>query len=1651
MSFDRCLFLHQLSDKLPVHDMREEARHYADTEGIPITEALERVVSEHLDQARAGEAHILSTVSEQYVARGGQVDKTAGDRTRARMHAENPFMSFLGEHGVHIDDRSDTGGDRARPAMIPGYGALYRKSGARMDELAQRAHEAGFLSDQHMSDPTDNGGTRQMADMIERAVHRKEVIQPAAQAEPNAPHADVELMAEAQNLGIDTAGKTADQVYDEVAGAHAATFSDHEAQIAADMARDADIPLDGGKSSNHDITDEELDAIFGIQSKHDAAAGGRETETNPAAPADGRPAEAGRADESADGAVTERKDDPYTRDLFGGQDLFDDIATRPGTLDAQKQTARAAISDLARRLGIDRINRRDHPGGEKVSVLGSRLLANFIEGKPNQLVGQEAKTPADLAALAQVYRDPRFETFRVLYTDHADKIVGEAGYTSRLAASVSLPKDMLQHIASDKARFGADGYYLLHNHPSGHSEPSPADIKMTRFVDQHVPGFQGHVVIDHNEYSVIHNWGEETIKAPHLNGRDFTGMPEMQHAMLGVRITSPESVARAAKALQVPDGHATLIMTTARGDTQLLVDVPMGMLESAKSGDDFMRIKALVRRMTRESGSGGNRFMVLPNGADIKSGTLLKMLGHGIVTDVVNADGRSLRSDGFYHPGDFIGNVKAKSQRVTEPTERGDDRRNISRGADDRRTIEVDGVRHPIRDASGRMIGGGDFMKQQEFWRTFDGKTDENGRPILHADDPRAVEEEKVPYDAGAQEVSEDDQSRMSKLIGVPKEMLRSAASSVRQLVMPIADGSMQAMAWAKDFASRNRKAEAQWQRADKVLEKNYTKDQLEKMWIAADEENDLRREGKTAPDKGLNSLPADQRETVELLNKYGQALWDKARAAGMVEGDGVAYWTPRVAARIHEDGTVENLRGGSPGEPSKDARNLRTSASSMKGRKYETLAESEAALKSKFGDDAGYVKNIRVMPRAMAELEKAISGRTLVNQIKAHGQVLGEELFSDNGDKNFVLIDHPALKRWQPKIDWLPADMGKIAAKGLEVRKDGVYKDGEQLASYRIRDGEVLQRRALEDENGKPVMTSSPLYVRKDFAGPLKAVFSTEPNKLYQGAMRLKGGITSLIMISPLTHNLVIWGKAYPTMATTMGWKNNLLNAATLGARPYFVGHSVRADHAMMNDLIEHGLVPVSGRGMNPDLPAIANGIEPGRSLLAQGLGKIGDLAGKSVGDKLRAGVDAAGHIWHETLLWDRIADMQAGMAVMMRQSLLDKGLDQHTATYEATHFANRYAGMIPRESVSSGVHVVANLGLFSKSFTLTNIGAYRDVIVGLPKEVQAQIKMRAIEVQRAMGKNEAEAESAAGKTLSQAQKIARQKALTVLTLEIAAMATVNSLVQSALQGQSWQDIKDGFADRLGKLGVKFKADPLTMLSHPLEAIGSLSETSNNPHGKENRVHLDEDEQGNAYYLRLPVGKVGEELKEYGSPLSSGLTLLHNKMSTFVKPFADLFAGNEDRQGRRIINPDDPALKQVAKFAAYWVKSQLPVDDMMALKHVVQGDADRMDKVKLMGTATGLTVSKEAGGDAVAELRYQNREQQAKLHDVLPDVREAVRRGDTGSAYDMLEQAGQTPREIHNTLKMIDQPDRMSKQALRKFNQHAADDARERMDHFRK
>jgi hypothetical protein len=339
-------------------------------------------------------------------------------------------------------------------------------------------------------------------------------------------------------------------------------------------------------------------------------------------------------------------------------DPYDNLETRAGTVEKQRDAGRGAVAALAAR--IDAFAARSGRGS--ASLLGSGFLQSFATAGGTSLVGKKVEHAADLAAIAQVLRDPRFETLRIFFT-RGDEIVGQTAYSSRLPAAVFLPNDLSEQIRKDKAGFGADGYFLLHNHPSGKSEPSQQDINLTKDTADAVPGFRAHVVIDRNEYAVISAKGSaRVVDAPELASVDFHTNPELEHEMLGVQIQGPKTLATIGKALQIEDGHASVIFTRRQGQVQLIMDLPAALLED-KSKLGVARLMAAVRRMARAAGAGGHRFVVLPPSGEV--GKLKHLLTRGIFTDVVDGDGFSLQSLGV-HPGrDFLDKHKA-ARRVVE-------------------------------------------------------------------------------------------------------------------------------------------------------------------------------------------------------------------------------------------------------------------------------------------------------------------------------------------------------------------------------------------------------------------------------------------------------------------------------------------------------------------------------------------------------------------------------------------------------------------------------------------------------------------------------------------------------------------------------------------------------------------------------------------------------------------------------------------------------------------------------------------------------------------------------------------------------------------------------------------------------------------------
>jgi hypothetical protein len=836
----------------------------------------------------------------------------------------------------------------------------------------------------------------------------------------------------------------------------------------------------------------------------------------------------------------------------------------------------------------------------------------------------------------------------------------------------------------------------------------------------------------------------------------------------------------------------------------------------------------------------------------------------------------------------------------------------------------------------------------------------------------------------------------------------------IQKMVAPMATGTQESMATVKDFANLMRRNRYEWSQIDGDIAKRFTPEQRKRMWDAADEESVARQLGESREHQGLVTLTPAERAGVTELQARAQAAWQHATDLGMVKGEGLPSYTPRMLLNV--------AQGDLPRSLDRVGANLRTTSPQLRGRKYLTAEETEAAAKAKFGGEAEIARDIRSLPLATAKLEDAIAGRTLINNIKNIGKRTGQETVSEGSKPGpgWFTVDHPAFRTWRPKFQDV--------------------------------DGKVT---AVKDAEGKTVFEQVPLYVRDDFEGPLRAVLTKPSGLLYGSMMSLKGKTMSLIMNSPLIHNAVEWGRALPAMPGKV---------ATF--KIYFEGNRAKNDPATMREAIDNGLVPIGKRFFNQDIHAIMEepNLTPGRSWTAKVLGFVPGLFDPAKGVAVRRSIDRAGDFWHNTLLWDRIGDLQMGLYANMRDDLLAKGIDPQTSARVAAHWANRYAGALPQEAMSDGARKFANMLLFSRSFTLGNLGAMKDMLNGLPRDVRAQIS-------RDVG-------SLDPKAAGYIKSLAQRKAISIVMLDMGLMYIGNSLLQSGvnvLRGDSTLDQETkGYADRLARRLQQVKEHPLELLS-PLTIAGGvvggavggvrgavlgalagtgvgqlkhLSATAENEPGKQDRIKIGYTKDGQAIYARNPAGKIGEEFTGW---LTEPLDMLKRKLGTIVRPGWQILA-NDKGFGRKVYDPsaDTPAgyLANMGAIAQHLATTQVPEGQIGAAADLATGQGDRkLNLLQTLGPVAGVTFSKGApGGPAMGELFKAREEHQYRVNQALPEIRRMIQRGEIAMAVKQMIALGIPPGLQQFYIRTTINPaTRMTPRTMQDFYRYATPEQRER------
>lgn len=396
------------------------------------------------------------------------------------------------------------------------------------------------------------------------------------------------------------------------------------------------------------------------------------------------------------------------------EELLNNVATNKNNKENSSVRGKGRTDDRLGR-GTDRFRKAG------IRTTGLSFTSELINKGRIDLRNRKINSMAELAAIAQVYRDPRFETVRYFYVKN-NKIVAHEGISCQIPSMSKIvpegEKDVVTYLSKKIARFKADAVYVLHNHPSGNPDPSGADIKMTKVIGKHIPEFRGHVIIDsykyteidkdgsHTEHSLLSEEGQKAeqllvaeqkrLKAKygvnwmfdlsdaeddrytelkkayrsHVSNPKVDKLlsPGIPHNLLGTRIDGSNFVEVAGKLHHGRD-KIVLMFANAKLELRAIQEVPAGMLNNYDEIVGYLRGRSVEFGASNIFLNAGEVFFddKVSGRALRKEALLERLIKDGIIVDAISSKQDSLRH--HYSPrSDIKGyfNKKVKAKRVNE-------------------------------------------------------------------------------------------------------------------------------------------------------------------------------------------------------------------------------------------------------------------------------------------------------------------------------------------------------------------------------------------------------------------------------------------------------------------------------------------------------------------------------------------------------------------------------------------------------------------------------------------------------------------------------------------------------------------------------------------------------------------------------------------------------------------------------------------------------------------------------------------------------------------------------------------------------------------------------------------------------------------------
>lgn len=258
----------------------------------------------------------------------------------------------------------------------------------------------------------------------------------------------------------------------------------------------------------------------------------------------------------------------------------------------------------------------------------------------------------DLVKIAYTFRNPIYETFRIIYMCD-NKIVGYESLTSRMPNMVNIFKynsflmnrqdinRFCVQMVNRMFRLGANGYYLMHNHPTGNAKASSPDKELTKKLAQSVKGFLGHVIIDHGTYAWI-SYEHEKIQAndniPIQNMSQLKSQSECKgNPLLDQKISCRHDLARLMYDVKHSDNYSLLICCGTDNKIRLIQDIPNCFMNMKTD-----QIAGYIRNQAQLTGSpkafiSTTNIKVFTKACELKhQGALTDTIAYNTVNDVIN-------------------------------------------------------------------------------------------------------------------------------------------------------------------------------------------------------------------------------------------------------------------------------------------------------------------------------------------------------------------------------------------------------------------------------------------------------------------------------------------------------------------------------------------------------------------------------------------------------------------------------------------------------------------------------------------------------------------------------------------------------------------------------------------------------------------------------------------------------------------------------------------------------------------------------------------------------------------------------------------------------------------------------------------------------